>query len=188
MADSRTIYVDGVGPILFERSMRAKRVIISVKPSKGIRVAVPNRVSFKSALEFVNLKKLWLQKHLVRIKQMESQRQAVSSSVITDKVKAKKKLTNRLKQLAVQHGFIYNRISIRNQKTRWGSCSHKNNINLNMKSVLLPDELVDYVILHELVHTRIHNHSKRFWAELDKITGDGKKMALKLRKYELGSY
>ena len=117
---------------------------------------------------------------------MESQRQALNSSVIIDKVKAKKKLTNRLKQLAVQHGFTYNKVYIRNQKTRWGSCSHKNNISLNMKLVLLPEELVDYVILHELVHTRTHDHSKRFWAELDKYVGDGKAMAKRLRKYGLG--
>jgi len=187
MADSRTIHVDGVGLILFERSIRARRVIISVKPSNGVRVAIPNRVSFKSALEFVNLKKLWIQKHLVRIKQMESQRQDVDSSVIIDKVTAKKKLTNRLKQLAVQHGFTYNRVAMRNQKTRWGSCSHKNNISLNMKLVLLPDELVDYVILHELVHTRIHDHSKRFWAESDKYVEDGKAMSKRLRGYGLGA-
>jgi predicted metal-dependent hydrolase len=186
MADSRTIYVDGVGLILFERSIRAKRIIISVKPSNGIRVAIPNRVSFKSALEFVNMKKPWIQKHLVRIKRMESQRQAMDPSVIIDKVKAKKKLTNRLKQLAVQHGLTYNKVIIRNQKTRWGSCSHKNNISLNMKLVLLPDELVDYVILHELVHTRIHDHSKRFWGELGKYVGNGKLMAKRLRKYGLG--
>ena len=182
MADSRTIYVDGVGLILFERSIRAKRVIISVKPSKGVRVATPNRVSFKSALDFVILKKPWIQKHLVRIKRMESQRKAVNSSVIIDKIKAEKKLTNRLKQLAVQYGFTFNRVTIRNQKTRWGSCSHKNNISFNMKLVLLPDELVDYVILHELVHTRIHDHSKRFWAELDKYAVNGKAMAKRLRE------
>jgi len=186
MADSRTIYVDGVGLILFERSIRAKRIIISVKPSKGVRVAIPYRVSFKSALDFINLKKLWIQKHLVRIKQMESQRQAVNSSVIIDKVKAKKKLTNRLKQLAEKRGFTYNRVTIRNQKTRWGSYSHKDNINLNMKLVLLPDELVDYVILHELVHTKINNHSKKFWDELDKYVENGKVMAKRLREYRLG--
>ena len=185
MTDSRTIYVDGAGLILFERSIRAKRVIISVMPSKGVRVAIPYRVSFKSALEFVNLRKAWIQKHLVRIKQMESQRQAVNSSVIIDKVKATMKLTNRLKQLAVQHSFTYNEVTIRNQKTRWGSCSHKNNISLNIKLVLLPDELVDYVILHELVHTRIHDHSKRFWGELNKHAGNGKLMAKRLRKYGL---
>jgi predicted metal-dependent hydrolase len=185
MADSRTIHVDGVGLILFERSIRARRVIISVKPYERVRVAIPNRVSFKSALNFVNLKKPWIQKHLVRIKRMESQRQAVNSSVIIDKVKAKKKLTNRLKQLAVQHGFTYNKVYIRNQKTRWGSCSSKNNISLNIKLVLLSDKLVDYVILHELVHTKIHNHSKRFWGELDKYVGDGKVMAKRLREYGL---
>ena len=185
MADSRTIYVDGVGLILFERSIRAKRVIISVKPPKKVRVAIPNRVSFKSALEFVNLKKPWIQKHLVRIKQVESQRQAVGSSVIIDKVKARKKLTSRLHYLAEKHGFTYNKVTIRNQKTRWGSCSHKNNISLNMKLVLLPDEMVDYVILHELVHTRIHNHSKKFWSELDKYVGDGKATAKRLRRHGL---
>lgn len=186
MADSRTIYVDGIGLILFERSIRARRVILSVKPSNGVRVAIPYRVSFKSALEFVNLKKPWIQKHLVRIEQMESQRQAVNSSVIIDKVTAKKKLTSRFKQLAVQHSFTCNRVTIRNQNTRWGSCSHNNNISLNMKLVLLPEELMDYVILHELVHSRIHDHSKRFWGELDKYVGNGKLMTKRLRKYGLG--
>ena len=185
MADSRTIYVDGVGLILVERSTRAKRIIISVRPEKGVRVAVPNRTSIKSALEFVNLKKPWIQKHLVRIKQMESQTQAVNSSVVIDKPTAKKKLTSRLKQLARMYGFTYNRVFIRNQKTRWGSCSHKKNIALNMKLVLLPKEFIDYVILHELAHTRLHSHSKRFWAELDKYVGHGKAMAKRLRRYEL---
>jgi len=183
MANSRTINIAGVGPILFERSIRAKRVIISVKPSTGVRVAIPNRVSFKSALEFVNLKKPWIQKHLVRIKQMENQRQVVSSSVVVDMGKAKKKLTNRLHYLAEKHGFIYNKVTIRNQKTRWGSCSHTNNISLNMKLVLLPDELVDYVIMHELVHTKIHNHSKKFWLELDKYVGNAREFASRMRKY-----
>ena len=186
MADSRTIYVDGVGLILFERSIRAKRVIISVKPSNGVRVAIPNRVSFKSVLEFVNLKKPWIQKHLVRIKQMESQRQAVNSSVIIDKADASKKLASRLHYLAEKHGFTYNRVITRNQKTRWGSCSSKNNISLNMKLVLLPEDLMDYVIIHELVHTRIHDHSKGFWGELGKYIGDEKAVAKRLRRYGLG--
>ncbi len=185
MADSHIIYVDGVGLTLFERSIRAKRVIISVRPSKKVRVAIPNRISLKSALEFVNLKKPWIQKHLVRIKQMESRRQAVNSTVIIDRTDASNKLTSRLKQLAVQHGFIYNKVTIRNQKTRWGSCSHKNNISLNRKLVVLPNELLDYVILHELVHTKIHNHSKKFWAELDEYVGQGKAMAKRLREHSL---
>ena len=112
---------------------------------------------------------------------MGSQRQAASSSVIIDKEKAKKKLTDRLHYLTEKHGFTYNKVIIRNQKTRWGSCSSKNNISLNMKLVLLPDELMDYVILHELVHTRIPNHSKEFWAELDNYVGNARVIAKRLR-------
>lgn len=186
MVDSHTIYIDGVGLILFARSKRAKRVIICIKPFEGVRIAVPARVSFEKALEFVNSKKTWIQKHLARIEQIENQKQPVSSTVI-DKIDAKKRLTSRLHYLADKHGFSFNKVSIRNQRTRWGSCSYKKNISLNMKLVLLPDELVDYVILHELVHTKIHDHSKKFWAELDKHVGYGKSraMASRVRKYDL---
>jgi predicted metal-dependent hydrolase len=183
MTTLRTISITGVGPILFERSARAKRIIISVKHN-GVRVAIPKRVSLKSALEFVDLKKSWIQKHLARIKQVENQKQADTPTII-NKAEAKEKLTGRLYRLAARYGFTYNKVTIRNQRSRWGSCSHKNNISLNVKLVLLPDELIDFVLLHELVHTRIHNHSKRFWAELDKYVKNVKVMAKRLRKYDL---
>jgi hypothetical protein len=77
-------------------------------------------------------------------------------------------------------------VSIRNQTTRWGSCSAKGNISLNLKLVALPPELFDYVILHELVHTREHNHSARFWRELDKYVENGKAKAKALREYGVG--
>lgn len=189
MADANTIDIDGVGPVLFERSKRARRVIISVKPFKGVRVAVPNRVSFSKAEEFVHSKINWIKVQLEKMKQYE--RQGYFSSNLADgidRVKAKILLTRRLQQLTKNNGFSYNRVFIRNQRTRWGSCSTKNNISLNLKLVKLPDELVDYVILHELVHTQKKNHSKAFWSEMDKLVGDGKKMASRLKKYGIGLY
>ena len=180
MIDSRTVHFDGVGQILFERSKRAKRVIISIKASRGVRVAVPRGVSFKQAREFVSQKKAWIQKHMAEIRQMESQGETTSPAVV-DREEAKKWLTGRLHHLAEKHGFTFNKVSIRDQRTRWGSCSHKHNISLNVKLVLLPEELVDYVILHELVHTRVHDHSRRFWTELDRYVGNGKATGARLR-------
>ena len=92
-------------------------------------------------------------------------------------------LISRLNHLAQKHGFSFNRVFIRNQKTLWGSCSYSNNINLNIKLLRLKSELVDYVILHELVHTKIKNHSKEYWAELDKYTGNAKALDKELKKY-----
>jgi len=186
MADSNTVEIDGVGPVLFKRSRRAKHVNISVKPFVGVRVAVPDGLSFKKAEEFVNTKTDWIQRHLYRMKQYEEENKIISdASVDIEMTKAKRKLTRRLRHLAKKHGFTYNRVFIRNQKTRWGSCSHKNNISLNMKLVKLPDELMDYVILHELAHTRVKDHSNDFWAELNRLVGNGKGMALKLREYDI---
>ncbi len=182
MANFNTVEIVGVGTVLFERSKRAKHVNISVKPFTGVRVTVPDGLSFKKAEEFVHAKTDWIQKHLYRMKQYEKESQlALDTSVDIDRSRAKRKLTRRLKHLAGKHGFTYHRIFIRNQKTRWGSCSHKNNISLNMKIIRLPEELIDYVIMHELVHTRIHNHSKKFWAELDRYIGNGKVMAKRPR-------
>jgi predicted metal-dependent hydrolase len=102
-----------------------------------------------------------------------------------DKLKAQKTLMTKLHVLAKKHRFTYSKVSVRNQKTRWGSCSNKNTISLNMKLVALPEELIDYVILHELVHTRIHDHNWRFWAELSKHVEDAEALASRLREYHL---
>jgi len=189
MKNHYIVNIAGIGPVLFEQSKRAKRVSISVKPFKGVRVAVPYGVSFKKAEEFAQTKAAWIKIHLEKMKQYERQGYFNSNPADgTDRVEAKTLLTRRLQQLVKNNGFFYNRVFIRNQKTRWGSCSSKNNISLNMKLLKLPDELIDYVILHELVHTRRKDHSKTFWTEMDKLVGNGKKMASRLRSYGIGLY
>jgi hypothetical protein len=184
MADDITVEIKGVGLVLFERSKRAKHISISIKPFQGVRVAVPFASSFKQAEEFVHTKTAWINRHLERMKRYERKyNYNPDNADYIDKTKAKTTLVKRLKWLASKYGFSYNRVFIRNQKTRWGSCSSKNNISLNMKLVRLPDELVDYVILHELAHTIKKDHSKAFWAEMDKLVGDGKQLSSRLRSY-----
>ena len=117
------------------------------------------------------------------MEQMELRAKALSNARPIDRAAARKFLVNRLDYLAGKYGFTYNRVFIRNQKTRWGSCSTKNNINLNVNLVRLPDELIDYTILHELVHTRVKNHSRRFWDQMDMLLGDAKKIDKKLGAY-----
>ena len=182
MVDSYTIEIEGLGLITLERSLRARRIVISVKPFKGVRVAVPARASFKSAERFLFSKREWLTRHLEKMQQYESEWEAKQANAIDiDIAAAKKTLAGRLKQLADKYGFRYGRLSVRSQRTRWGSCSPKNNISLNARLVKLPGELVDYVILHELVHTRVHNHSRKFWAELDHYVDNGRLMAKRLK-------
>ena len=189
MANTITVEIDGVGPVLFERSKRARHVNISVKPFKGVRVAVPYRVPFNKAEEFSHIKIDWIKMQLEKMKQYEREYNLSSGTNDNiDETRAKSMLTGRLKYLAEKNGYTYNRVFVRNQKTRWGSCSHQNNISLNMKLVLLPEELMDYVILHELVHTHRKDHSKAFWTEMDKLVGDGKTISSRLRKYGIGLY
>jgi predicted metal-dependent hydrolase len=179
---SLLIAIDGVGPVLLARSSRARRLTISVRPFKGVRVAVPRSVSFKGAELAIRNKIQWMQKTVARMKLIELEHAVFSSaSDKIDRHSAKKILMNRLDELATRHGFTYNRASVRNQKTRWGSCSAANNISLNMKLAELPEELMDYVILHELLHTRIKNHAAEFWAALDLLVGDAKALRRKMR-------
>ena len=167
-----------------ERSRRAKRISVSIRPFKGVRVAVPYGVSFESALNFARSKAGWINKHRVRMSQLELKAREFSGSRAIDRTAARKILVERLDYLAGKYGFSYNRVFIRNQKTRWGSCSAKNNINLNVNLVRLPAELIDYTILHELVHTRVKNHSQKFWDQMDRLLGDARKIDKKLRAYE----
>ena len=114
---------------------------------------------------------------------IEKQVEVLNENRPIDKIKDRKFLIERLDELCKRNGFKYNRVFVKNQKTRWGSCSDKNNINLNINMVRLPDELIDYVILHELVHTRIKNHSHGFWEEMSRVVEDPKSLDKKLRQY-----
>jgi predicted metal-dependent hydrolase len=97
---------------------------------------------------------------------------------------AKRILPVRLYELAEQFGFIYNKVTIRNNKRNWGSCSAKNNISLNLQMMKMPNELIDYILLHELVHTKIKNHGPKFWEKLNELTGNrAKKLAKQVRQY-----
>ena len=185
-ADRRVVDIDGVGSVLFEQSNRARRLNITVRSGKGVRVAIPSGLSFKSARDFVHSKTDWIRKHLDRL---EAERQhhefLVTEVASVDRDEAKKRLIAQVDELAKKYGFNYNRVSIRNQRTRWGSCSVKNNISLNIKLASLPQNLVDYVILHELVHTRIKNHSKTFWEALVRLMKDAKAADRQLKAYRL---
>jgi predicted metal-dependent hydrolase len=183
--EAKTVELKSVGTILMERSRRAKHLSLSVRPFKGARVAVPFGVSFASAEMFARSKSGWLKKHLDKMALMEQEARALSKSKPVNQAAARQDLIERLNLLSQKHGFSYRKVFIKNQKTRWGSCSGKNNINLNINLIRLPDELIDYTILHELVHTRVKNHSRRFWDQMDKLLGDAKKLDRKLREYRV---
>ncbi|MFB9863410.1 M48 family peptidase [Rufibacter immobilis] len=106
----------------------------------------------------------------------------------TLRLEAKQYLPQRVAQFARQFGFSYQQVTIKNAKTRWGSCSATNNINLNLHLMRLPAHLCDYVILHELAHTVEKNHGPRFWALLDQISGDARGLDKQLKAYRLHIY
>ncbi len=97
---------------------------------------------------------------------------------------AKKMLPPRLKELAEQFHFSYNKVTIRNNKRNWGSCSSKNNISLNLQMMKLPNELINYILLHELVHTEIKNHGPKFWEKMNELTDDrARELAKEIKRY-----
>ena len=183
-----TLDIPPLGTVVFSQSKRAKRLSISIKPFKPVRVAFPTRTSLRKAQKYLQKNLNWAKKSLDYVRKIEKEHE----TTLNDKpkipvTKAKTILRNRLWELANIHGFKYNKVFIRNQKTRWGSCSNLNNINLNINLVSLTQELMDYVILHELVHTEIKNHSKKYWLCLDKyVGGRAKEFDKKLKKHRLG--
>ncbi len=98
------------------------------------------------------------------------------------KIEAKNYLIQRLQFLAQKYGFKYNKVTLRNQKTRFGSCSFKNDISLNINLMKYDFDLIDYVLIHELCHTKIKNHSNLFWSEVEKYCPDWKLKRKRLKQ------
>jgi predicted metal-dependent hydrolase len=130
---------------------------------------------------FVESKADWLQKHL-------SKRKPVNMTKYTPKEiqqlreQARKRVTQRVKHYAPIIGVTYGQITIRTQHTRWGSCSSKGNLNFNCLLALVPEAVLDYIVVHELCHRKEMNHSPRFWAEVEKILPEYKHQKTWLRE------
>ena len=185
MRTPRTLCLPEVGTVLFTPSARAKYVNITVRPFRGTRVAVPRGVCLESAKAVVWQKRQWIKDKQQLVERMEQEHRALIQRFgYISRPAAKGIISERLAELAERHGIAYNKLSVRNQKTRWGSCSSGKNISLNYKITLLPRELMDYIILHELAHIKHANHSPAFWAELDKLVGDAKTLDAELHKYQ----
>jgi predicted metal-dependent hydrolase len=181
---SRTVTIDPVGPVLLERSRRAKRISLTVRPFKGVRVAVPLGVSFRQAQAVAQSNAAWIARQLQQTRRLERQSVRFNQHGVINRAVARRIIVQRLEALADRHGFSFHRVFVRNQKTRWGSCSMQNNINLNIHLICLPSDLMDYVILHELVHTRIKDHGQQFWNRLGQCIGDPKALDRELTRYE----
>ena len=109
----------------------------------------------------------------------------VNAQVEALRARAKRELPPRLAALAARHGFIYNKVFIKNNVSNWGSCSSLKNINLNLRLVTLPPELQDYVMLHELCHLRHLNHGREFHALLESVCPGHRELARELKEYKI---
>ncbi len=183
MASKKVVKIRGVGEVLLERSRRAKHFNLTIKPMNVIRVAVPSDVSFMDAELFARSKKQWLRKHLEKIEVMAREIEDAVAVYPVDRRAARQVLVCRLNQLSEGLCLHYNKVFIKCQKTRWGSCSMANNINLNLNLVRLPQELMDYAIIHELVHTKVKNHGRRFWELLTLCLPDAEALDRELDRY-----
>jgi predicted metal-dependent hydrolase len=183
---ARIIEIDGIGPVLFEKSRRARRIGLTVRASRGVRVAVPARVSFEEAHRVALTKLVWIGRTLERIERARVRcGEVILAAEHLDLRTARAFLSERLAALAAEHGFTPGRLSVRNQGTLWGSASPSGRIQLNACLAVLPRELADYVILHELVHTRVRGHGRSFWAELGRHCPDARRRRARLREYSL---
>ena len=229
-----------IGEIRVKKNPEARRLSITVRPFEGIRVTIPDIVSFRRAERFIESKELWLRRTIRNINMIENKytlfchetsfktvehtlvinktnekdlkvmlkdkkilvqcpaERDVKEKEIQDMIRwgieaawrkeAKKYLPARIGELALLHGFDIKRVVIKNNRSRWGSCSSQNNINLSLHLMRLPKHLIDYVLLHELVHTVHKNHSKQFWRCLNSLTRNARVLDKELKNYRIDIY
>ena len=145
----------------FVRHSRARRYVISVRDDGTVRVTVPRWGSTREARKFAEREWRWIEKQRARIEPPPPQPDAAVLRAMHERAKCE--LTARLLELARHHGLTVSRVSIRNQRWRWGSCSRNGHICLNWRLVTMPDSVRDYVLIHELMHLKRMDHSAKFW-------------------------
>lgn len=180
------------GAVRLRRRAGSRYIRLRVPPKGEVVVTVPWLTPWKAGIAFLESKREWVRRTLER----QSQRQDAYAATdpqepVTDayiarlRAEAKRTLPPRLAELAARHGFVYNKVFIKHNRSNWGSCSTRGNINLNLNIVRLPEHLRDYILLHELVHLREMNHGPRFHALLEEVCPDHRALQREMKGWRL---
>ena len=163
------------------RSSR-KSIAIEIDRDLKIKVRAPQRMNQNQIMRFVKEKEQWIRLHLAKMIQLQKMQEKemtdTQRTTLTPEdlqrlmVLARREIPVHVKYFAEQMGVTYGKITIRNQKTRWGSCSQIGNLNFNCHLMEIPTEILDYVVVHELCHRKQMNHSRLFWMEVEKVLPD----------------
>ena len=157
-----------------------KSLGLEVSREGTVRVRAPKRASDLAIQSWVEEKKMWIARHYLEAmaRREEAKERGVPDYVrypaLEEKYRrqAREKLSQRTAYFARQMGVSYGRITVRAAKTRWGSCSSRKNLNFNYKLAYMPQEIMDYVVVHELAHLRHMNHSREFWELVEQYIPD----------------
>ncbi|PYR77959.1 MAG: metal-dependent hydrolase [Acidobacteria bacterium] len=163
----------------FVRHRRARRYVLRVDPDGRVRVTIPRGGSRREAEEFAQRHEKWIARQRARVPQQRSP--VEHGPALRDR--ARRELPPRLLALAAQHGLAVSRISIRNQRSRWGSCGRDGHICLNWRLVLMPPSVSDYILVHELMHLRRMDHSPSYWRLVEAACPDYRSARAWLRRH-----
>jgi hypothetical protein len=182
--------------LVFTRHPRARRYVLRVSADGVVRVTIPRWGSKREAAAFAERERAWIEKQRRRNEERRTISEAPGTNgeargtidddpqtIAESRARAKRELPPRVFELAARHGLDVARISVRNQRWRWGSCSRAGHICLNWRLVDMPESIRDYVIIHELMHLRRMDHSPRFWKLVEQACPDYQTARRWLRQY-----
>ncbi len=180
---SKTILVEDI-PVMVRKS-RARCLRLTIGPGGEVRLSLPYFVSYKKGLSFLQEKRQWITR---KRKELASApvsflRQGGREEFEECRDQALAVVTESLRKLQSRYGISPKRIVIRNQRTRWGSCSRTGTISFNYRLLLLPERLRDYVLAHELCHLREFNHARRFWELVEETFPDYRELRRELKNF-----
>lgn len=176
---------------ILKNNFKAKNITIRIKNDGCVYVTKPRFVNIKQVEDFIYFKKDWIQKNIDNIKQNNLKNNFHESISKVDYLKykmlANKIVIDKINLYNKYYNFKYNKISIKNQKTRWGSCSKKGNLNFNYKISMIPEYLAEYIVVHELCHLKEFNHGKGFWKLISETIPDYKNRVKDLKRIYLSN-
>ena len=182
---------DGRGEIRISVIRSARKSLgLEVRDANTVLARIPTRVSDRELKAFVENHRSWILEKTEVMAEREEKRKSTPAPPPellskTDRMKIQLKIGKRVRHYCEAMGVTVGYVTVKNQKTRWGSCSAKGNVNFNYQLAFLPDELLDYVVIHELAHRRHMNHSRAFWAEVEKYCPEYLERREQLKEYSL---